>query len=215
MRNKQPLVITISRQLGSGGAYIGRLLSKKLKLFYSDREIIRKTAKELSLLEEDIRGRDEKLLSFWQSFMQVSASLPEDYIAPAPSLPTDQELFDTEAAIIEKIVKNRPAVIIGRCGFHILHDHPNHVRIFLHADIALRKARVQKLYHASEEEAAKMVAKSDKERSHYCKTFTGKDWEDSRNYDLSIDTGRIGMEQSAELILAYVKMREKEPPTEK
>jgi len=127
-----PFVITISRQLGSGGAYIGQQLAKKLNIFYADREIICHVAKKLSVLEEDLESRDEKIRSFWQSFLQLCAFASDAYLPPPMIVPTDRELFKAEAEIIEHISKERSAVIIGRCGAHILREHPNHVSIFLH-----------------------------------------------------------------------------------
>jgi CMP/dCMP kinase len=206
MKTTNPFVITISRQFGCGGAYIGQQIVQKLYIFYADREIIRKAAKQLSVLEEDLESRDEKILSFWQSFLQVSALSTGAYVPPEITPPTDRELFEAEAGIIEHISKERSAVIIGRCGFHVLRKHPNHVSIFLHADVASRAERIQKLYAVSKESAETMITRSDTERALYCKTFTGKEWADARNYDISIDTGKVNIDKIAELILYYLKL---------
>ncbi|HNX24487.1 MAG TPA: cytidylate kinase-like family protein [Spirochaetota bacterium] len=205
MKQNKHFIITISRQLGSGGAYIGQQLAKKLNILYADREIIRKAARELSVLVADLESRDEKILSFWQSFLQFSAFVPEAYVPPRIMLPTDRELFETESEIIKHIAEEHSAVIIGRCGFHILRKHPHHISIFLHGDTASRNARIQKLYHVSEEDAAEMISKSDKERSFYCKSFTGKEWTDARNYSISIDTGKMDIDKSVEFILSCLK----------
>ncbi len=138
MKQTRPLVITISRQFGSGGAYIGQQLAKKLKIFYADREIVARAAKQLSLLENTLDSRDEKVLSFWQSFLRFGTFAPDVYIPQRIEEPTDYELFKVESGIIERIVKEHSAVIIGRCGFHIFRDYPNHVSLFLHADMALQ-----------------------------------------------------------------------------
>jgi cytidylate kinase len=130
MKQTSPFVITISRQLGCGGAYIGQQLAKKMNIFYADREIICQAAKQLSVLEEDLEPCDEKTLSFWQSFIRSSAIAPEVYVPPQIIVPTDRKLFKTESEIIARIAKERSAVIIGRCGFYILREHPNHVSIF-------------------------------------------------------------------------------------
>ncbi len=207
MEKSSTFVITISRQLGSGGAYVGQQLAKNLNIFYADREIICQTAKQLSVLEENLKLRDEKLTSFWQSFIQSCVfCAPEAYIPPQIFVPTDNALFKAESEVIEQIAKERSAVFIGRCASHILREHPNHISIFLHADTTFRKIRIQELYNVSEGESAKMIVKSDKERAQYYQTLTGKLWTDSRQYNLSIDTSKLGLDRSIELILKYMEI---------
>jgi len=198
-------VITISRQLGSGGAYLGQKLAKNLNIFYADREIISQTAKHLSILEGDLESRDEKTSSFWESFFQSYTFTSDMFVLPRILPPTDRELFIAETNVIERIVKERSAVIIGRCSSHILHDHPNHVSIFLHAKKTFRNERIQKLYNVSEEVAAKMIAQSDKERALYYHTFTGKEWMDVRLYDISLDTSKIGLDKTEAIIMKYLE----------
>ena len=206
MEKTTPFVITISRQRGCGGSFIGWQLAEEMNIFYADREIISKAAQQLSVLEEDIVSREEKMLSFWQSFMYTTAFAPDTTIPPETMIPTDRELFDAQAGIIEHIAKERSAVIMGRCGFHVLRGHSNCVSIFLHANNTYRNERIQKQYDVSKEDADKMIAQSDKERALYCKTFTGKEWTDAKNYDLSIDTGKLGADKTVELILNYMKL---------
>ncbi|MFA6335143.1 MAG: cytidylate kinase-like family protein [Bacteroidales bacterium] len=209
MEKTTQFVITISRQLGCGGAYLGQQLAEKMNIFYADREIIRKAAKQLSTLEEDLELRDEKVFSFWNSFFQTTTFIPDVYIPQKMMTPTDRELFEAETEVIEHIVKERSAVIIGRCGFHIFREYPNHVSIFLHGDIAFRNERIKKQYNVSKEVAGKMIAQNDKERALYCKTFTGKDWADARNYDICIDTSKVDIDKTVELILNYLKLTQK------
>lgn len=206
MKKSAPLIITISRQLGCGGAYIGRHLAKKLNIYYADREIIRKAASEFSLFKDEVEERDEKMLSFWQAFFQQSSYTPDIYTPPDLIPPTDRELFETEAEIIGKIAEKKSAVIIGRCGFHLLQDHPNHVSIFLHGNETARNKRIRMLHNISEEEAGRMIIKSDKERALYCKTFTEKDWADARNYDLCLNSSKMDIDASVDFILQYLKL---------
>jgi CMP/dCMP kinase len=207
MKQASPFVITISRQLGSGGVYVGQQLAKIINIFYADHEIIRQAAKQLSALEEDLEFHDEKITSFWKSFLQLyTTGTPDVYMPPKNNIPTRRDLFKAETEIIERIAKERSAVIIGRCGAYVLREHPNHVSIFLHGDITFRKGHIQTLYNVSEEIAGKMVAKSDEERALYHRTFTGKEWTDARRYDISIDTSKIGLDKSVELILKYLEL---------
>jgi len=206
MKPTSPFVITISRQLGSGGAYIGQQMAKSLNVFYADREIIGQAAQQLSVLKEDLESRDEKILSFWQSFIQSFAVAPDTYVPPQIIAPSDRKLFKIESEIITRIANERSAIIIGRCGSYILREHPNRVSIFLHGDITFRKSRIQKLYNESEKVAEKMITQSDKERTRYYHTVTGREWIDANQYDISIDTSKIGVDQSVELILKYLEL---------
>ncbi len=200
-----PFVITINRQLGSGGTYVGQQLARKLEVFYADREIMIEAAKYFSVSEEDLESQDEKISPFWQLFLQSHARVPDVYLPTIAITPTNRELFKVESEIIKRFVKEDSAVIIGRCANHILREHPNHVSIFLHGDIAFRKERVKKLYTVSEKEAEKMIAQSDKERALYYHRFTGREWTDVRQYDISLDTSKIGPDKAIEFIMRYLK----------
>lgn len=200
MKNTSHKIITISRQIGSGGAYIGQQLAKKLTISYVDREIITQAAKEFSVLEEDLESRDEKVPSFWQSFLQSSICSPDVYLPPQVFIPTEEAIFKVESEIIKGIAKDRSAIIIGRCGSHILRDTPNHISIFLHAESEFRQKRIKELYHLSHTEAHKMLEQSDDERARYHQLLTGKPWSDATQYDLCINTSKIGIDASIELI---------------
>lgn len=200
--------ISISRQLGAGGSFVGQQLASRLNIFFADRDIVRYAANRLSTFEENLESREERLLSFWHSLLKT---LPQKDVLTVPAVAsaleyTDQELFDTEAEIIKKIAHEHPAIILGRCGHYILRDEPNHISVFLHADQEFRVNRVMKLYNWQHHEATKMVEKSDKERAAYCKTFTHKEWMNATNYDLSIDTSKFNLEQTVELILQYIRL---------
>jgi cytidylate kinase len=201
MKRNSPFVITISRQLGSGGAYIGQQLAKKLNIVYADREIIGLAAQRLSVLEKDIEQSDEKASSFWQTCLQSYAFAAPNSCIPPQVIPTDRTLFETETEIIQNLAKERSAVIIGRCGYHILHEHPNHLSIFLHGNTAFRRDRMETMYTISKEAATKMIEQSDKERSLYNRTFAGKEWMDARQYDISLDTSKLGLDKSVEFIM--------------
>jgi CMP/dCMP kinase len=206
MNQSKPLMITISRQMGSGGAYIGQQLAKALNIRYMDREIIQKAAEALSVTEEELNSRDERKQSFWDSFFQYNVFSPEIYVAPVKITAfTSLDLFHTQTEIIKELAEKQSSVIIGRCGFHILRDHPNCIRLFVHSDLNSRNKRVQALYHVSEKEAAEWITNSDKQRNAYVRNFTGEQWTDAQQYDLCINTGKRGMDQSVELILNYLK----------
>ena len=204
MKRTTPFVITISRQLGSGGAYIGQQLAKKLNIYYADREILSKAAKELRVLDEDLESRDEKLLSFWGSFLHINGFSTEYHVPPQMNFPFDREIYDAEANAIEHIAREGSSVIMGRCGFHVLQEYSNRISLFFHADVAFRSKRIQELYKVSEKAALEMIEKSDRDRAHYIETFTGKKWIDARYFDLTLNTGKLGLDKSVEFILNYL-----------
>jgi cytidylate kinase len=204
------LVITISRELGSGGAYIGRELAQRLDLYYADREIISMAAEELQVVKEELESRDERLTSFWDSIFQSHVYPVEamgGYTPSFPKSPTDVELFEVEAEVIRKLAQQRPAVIVGRGASYILRAHPRHVSIFLHASRSFRQQRIQELYQLSAPVAQKLLEKTDRDRSEYFRALAGKDWADARRFHLALDTGVIGVERAIGLIDDYIKSR--------
>ena len=208
MKETSPFVITISRQKGSGGAYLGKRLASRLNVLYLDREIVSQAAKELKTPVESLETRDEKLTPFWRSLLESYAYItPTPYVPPPLHMPTDRELYSTESNIITRIAQQHSAVIVGRGGYYVLRQHPRHLSILLHADIAFRQKRVQELYSMSAEESQKLIKSIDKEREHYLRVLTGQNCMGARQYHLSIDTSVVGLEAAEEIILATCRAR--------
>jgi cytidylate kinase len=208
MKEPLPFVITISRQMGSGGAYLGKRLASRLNVLYLDREIVSQAAKELKTPVESLESRDEKLTPLWRSLLESYAYItPTPYVPPPLHMPTDRELYSTESNIITRIAQQHSAVIVGRGGYYVLRQHPRCLSILLHADITFRQKRVQELYHVSAEEALKLIKSVDKKREHYLRALTGQNCMDARHYHLSIDTSLVGIEAAEEIILATLRAR--------
>ena len=208
MRNELPLVITISRQFGSGGAFLGGRLAEQMKMMLLDREIIDKVAKKMGVLKENLEGRDEKITSKWQSIINSVAYADSTYCTPPEYfMPNDKEIFKVESEIIRKIANENPAVIIGRGGGYILRNRPNHISIYLHADVEFRERLIQEQYSISAKAAASYVETVDKSRTRYVHETTGHDMNDARQYHLSVDTGILGMEGAEKVIMAYLGAR--------
>jgi cytidylate kinase len=204
-----PYVITISRQLGSGGRYLGKRIAERLGIGFVDRQILTEAAKGFKLTEGELEELEERTTPFWQSFLTAGAyTAPEVFIEPSLYYrPTDRELFEAESAIIERVAREGPSVIIGRCGSYVLKEHPRHLHVFVHAEPEFRLKRVQKSFGLDENASRELMEKTDKERAHYIKVVTGEDWKDVRQYHLSLDTGVMGLDTAEELILACVKAR--------
>jgi len=206
--SKEPFVVTISRQLGSGGASVGERLASRTGIFFIDREILQRAAQSLKAEEEEIAARDERRSSFWDRLLESCAvSLSDVYLPQKVTVIPDRELYEAQSEIIRRIAGECSAVIVGRGGFHVLREHPRHVSVFLHADRAFRRERVARRLGVSAAEADKLIEKSDHDRSRYIRALTGRDWCDARRYQLSIDTGEITLDTTVEIVLSVMKQR--------
>ncbi len=208
MKHLEPFVITITRMLGSGGADIGKRLASKLNILYLDREIVSEAAKELSALETDVAELDERSTSIWQSILESSTVINDTFYAmPKFFVPTDRLVFDSEAKIIERISREHSSIVIGRCGSHILRNHPRHISVFLNSDLAFRRSRVEKLYSLNDKDAIKMIEKSDKVGNKYHKEFTRHELFDLRQYTICLNTSKIGIDECTDIILKYAEQK--------
>lgn len=193
----QPLVITISREYGSGGHKLGEMLAKELGIAFYDRELITLVASESNFSEEFISKNEQRMPGslLYQMIMQ-------DYEAPLDkSLSADDALFVTQSRVIRRISSEEPCVIVGRCADYILKDRPNTVNVFLYADMPHKVKRAVAEYGIAEERAASVIADTDRSRKEHCLQYTGRQRGDSRNYNVSFDTGVFSLEQ----IVAFLK----------
>lgn len=209
MSQHNPLVLTISRQLGCGAAVIGQQLAKRLGMLYLDREILQRAAQQLQVSEELVQAQDETVTTFWQSLIQSFANgSPEIMYTPSPLyLPTDHELFQVEARVITQVAHTQPAVIVGRGGVHVLREHPRQMSLFLYASSDYRLHRVQSIYQLPRKEAQAAIEASDHARTRYHRIVAGKEWNDARQYHLCLDTGILGATATVDAILSYVSAR--------
>jgi CMP/dCMP kinase len=208
MRQDTPYVITISRQLGSGGAYTGQRLATRLGIAYIDREIVQQTAQRLNISKNTLLSRDERVTPTWRSLLKPSVySTPQAYVPHPLNVPTDEELYQAESDIILDIAKQTSAVIIGRGGHHVLRTYSRHLSIFLHADIAFRQQRLQELYQISSARALEIIHSSDESRANYLRVLTGEDWANARKYHICLDTGILGLELVEDVIVTTARAR--------
>lgn len=198
--------ITISHQVGSGGALVGKKLSERLDIPFFDREILKRVSNKLHMAEADLAHREERLRTFWQSYSRTAELLdPTLSLTADRYIPTDREFFQLESETILRIAEKTSAVFIGRCGRYILRDHPCHLKLLILADPPSRIERLEGLYHLSAPEAAKMMEDNDRDRAAYIRAFTGQDWTDARLYDLSLNTSNCGLDGAVELAVGCLK----------
>lgn len=209
MANDKILAITISRQLGSGGAHIGQRLAKRLGAVYMDREILQKAAEKLNMPVDQLESRDEAVTPLWKSVLESFSggfALFGTY-APHYHTTTDSDLYRAETEIIQRVAGDYSTVIVGHGGYHALAEHPRHLSVFLHADIHARRARIQDVLKLSPQEAQDLIEENDLKRSQYHLALADKQWTDSRQYHLCIDTGAVGLEAAEELISSALHSR--------
>ena len=203
------LVITIGRQFGSGGRQIGRLLSEKLGIPYYDKEILAEAAKESGICEEILEHHDEKptgsLLFSLVTGVQMHGNLGGAYM----DMPLNHKIFLAQFDAIRRLASEGGCIIVGRCADYVLRDKPNAVKLFVKADMRQRMERAVAVLGVDIAKAEDYVRKMDKQRASYYNYYATNTWGDVNNYDLCLDTGKLGIEGSVELIMDYVALREK------
>lgn len=209
MAEDKTLVITISRQLASGGAYIGHLIARKLGYLYVERAVLYAAARDLGVDIRDISGQDEKKSGFLERLLKsFVVGTPEAvYVPPSRKPVYDEELFKTESLIIREIAEKQNAVIVGHGGFSVLRGRPGLFNVFIHAPKEFRVKRLKEFHALSTNQALAEMEKSDDRRERFLRTMTGLDWHDSRNYHLSIDAEAAGFETTAEMIIMLAQKR--------
>jgi cytidylate kinase len=207
MSNKQTTVVTISRQLASGGAYIGHLLARKLGFQYVEREVLHAAAEDLGVEIRDISRQDEKKSSLIENLLKsfVFGTPEAAYIPPALRPVHDEELFAAECRIIREIVERRNVVLVGHAGFSVLAGRPKTFHVFIHAPKEFRLARLREFQSLSGDEALAAIDESDHRREDYLKSRANCDWYDARNYHLCLDASMMGFEAAADLIAGLAK----------
>ncbi len=192
-------VITISRQYGSGGRFVGRKLAEKLKIPFYDNELISMAAKESGFSESLFENAEKNTTySLLYSLSMFGTSTGGMY-----GLPLSDKVFLIQSDIIKKVASQGPCVIVGRCADYVLRENKNVIHFFLYSDIEHRIARVIKYYNLEEKKAKETIEKTDKKRSAYYNYYTGERWGEMKNYHLSINTDSVGVENCAEILAKY------------
>lgn len=204
------MVITICREFGSGGKYIGEKLSQELNFKLYDKEILNKVSDESGIDLNVLEQVDEKQeQSFWYTFA-TSLYDSVDSIDPLnQQIPSNEKLFIEQSRVIENLADKEDCIIIGRCSNVILKNKQNVVNIFVYSSNLefkiQRKLKYSEIKNRNEVE--ELIHKTDTEREKYYNYFTGKKWGDKEDYDLMIDTSKIGVDNTVELIKTYLKLK--------
>jgi cytidylate kinase len=198
-------IITIGRQLGSGGKAIGKLLSQRLHISCYDKELIQLASRESGLGKEFFEKIDEKSsYSFWGNYFGLRSGFMGynecNYLC-------NETLFKIQSDVIQKIAEKESCIFVGRCADYILRNHPNCLKIFVSADVKDRIHRLMESENRPEKEAKAQIEQSDKQRAAYYNYYSNKTWGMASSYDLCFNSSLLPVEEIASLIEEQVKKK--------
>ena len=189
------VVITIAREYGSGGRYIGRLVAEKLGIKLYDKEFIEKLAEKTGLSAEYIESNEQKRTAL--------DNFNNGYYS---GLNNSDELFIKESNLIKKLANKESCVIIGRCADFILKDNKNVIKIFINNNMENKIKRATEFYGMNKEKAEKEITRINKLRANHYKNYTEREWKDPSNYNICINSDAVGIDNAVELICNVVNM---------
>ncbi|MCI8393007.1 MAG: MATE family efflux transporter [Clostridia bacterium] len=188
------VIITIAREYGSGGRYVGKLISDKLGINLYDKNFIIKVAEKTGLSTEYIENNEQKRSNL--------AGLNNGYYT---GLSNEDELFVKEAEVIKELSEKQSCVIIGRCADFVLKDRPNIIKVFIYSNKENKIKRATEIYGLDKKNAEKEITKINKLRANHYKHYTGNEWNSPENYDICVNSDTLGVEKTAEIICEMTK----------
>jgi cytidylate kinase len=200
-------VITIARGYGSGGRTIGKMLSEKLGIPYYDRDLLRLASDDSGINEKLFAKADEKVKK--SLLFRIASNVYKGELIPPDSddFVSNDNLFNYQAKIIKELANTESCIIIGRCADYILKDYDNVAKVFVHAPLNDCIATLKDMTGKTEKEIEKQITSIDRHRSEYYKYYTGRDWQDAKNYDLCLNSSHLGFEKCEEIVKAYLDIR--------
>ena len=213
MDKEKKFVITINRELGSGGRTVGRKLAEKLGVPYYDKLLIQSLQEKYNLTVDEIekeKGNKHTWLTYLKNaFVSINQNKDELWYyqmvnGEQGDMVTSEDMFKVEQQILKSVAEEQSCIIAGRSGFHIFANHPNHMSIMIQASMEYRIERVMKKQGLSREQAEKAIKHVDKMRENYVKKYTGKSRYDTRNYNLVINMDGKTEDEAVNLILSYI-----------
>lgn len=202
-------IITIGRQFGSGGRDIGQTVAKRLGIPFYDKELITMAAQQSGISEELFEKADEKA-SNTLLYALLLASFPATvHSTQVSELPLNDKLFLIQFDIVKRIAKAGSCVIVGRCADYMLREQENVINAFIHAPMDARIDRVMRVYSLEKKAAEDMILKTDKRRATYYNYFTNAKWSAVENYDIALNSGKLGVEGAADMIIGFAEHMDK------
>lgn len=210
MKLDEQFVITISREVGSGGRTIGRALAEKLGVRFCDKNLINSLVEKFDLSAKNIEMIKGQKKNWLADILQRITPVPHagalgstgQEFAPAV---TNDELFRAESEILKEIAAQESCVIAGRSGFFILKDCPNKLDILIRSSLSNRISRIVEKQNVSREEAERIVERVDAQRENFVRRYTDTSRYDARNYDLVLNVDGLTGDEAVDIILKYIK----------
>ena len=201
---KNNLIITISREYGSGGREIGEKLAMELGIPFYDKAIIDKAAKETGFCAEFIEKEEQKVTSSLLFNLATNAYSFGNMVSHYGQSLSDQ-VFQAEAKIIKELASEGSCVIVGRCADYILKNQFPCFNVFVCADFEKRCERAIKIDNIAKENVQDIVRKKDKARIRHNQFYGSQDWGDARNYDITLNSGNLGIENAVQILKTAIK----------
>ena len=195
-------IITISREFGSGGRTVGHLIADKLGIPFYDKELVDHIALESGFAPKFVEEHGEHSPS---SSLFSYAFVPQGVPGVMNGLSTADFLWNIQCNVILQLADKGPCVIVGRNADYILKDRPDCLHAYIHADLDFRADRIVRLYGESEKSPQARLQEKDKRRRVNYQHYTGRSWGQAQNYDICLDSGRLGVEQCADIIINMVQ----------
>ena len=195
-------IITISREFGSGGRTVGRMVAEQLGIPFYDKELVEQVALESGFAPKFVEEHGEhspgkSLLSY--------AFAPQGVPGVMNGLSTADFLWNIQCSVILQLAEKGPCVIVGRNADYILKDRPDTLHAYIHADMDFRADRIVRLYGESEKSPETRLQEKDKRRRVNYQHYTGRAWGQAQNYDICLNTGTLGIEQCVKILVDMAK----------
>jgi len=210
MKKNEKYVITINRELGSGGRTVGRLLSQRLQVKYYDKALIEQLTQKFGLSVDEIERVKGQKKTWWNEFnsyykVLISTAKPME----AETMISNKILFETEKKILTTLADEESCVVAGRSGFLVFRDHPNHLNIFIEASMEHRIERLMRKKNILRDEAFAIISQVDKDRETFIQKYDDTSRYDTRNYHLIINMDELSEEGAVDVIMSYINAQNK------
>lgn len=206
-RMDKKIVITIARQYGSGGRTIGEMLAKDINVHYYDKELLKLASDDSGINEKLFVNADEKVKM--TNLLKIVKNIYTGQLIPPDrdDFVSDNNLFNYQAKIIKQLAEEEACVMVGRCADFVLKEYDNVLSVFIHAPKDYCMEQAAKKVSMSSKELERYITRIDKNRADYYKYHTGREWTDARNYDLCLNSSKLGFDRCVEEIKSYINVR--------